>query len=126
MRFVLSLLLILPIFAQTPPQAPPKGGGGGRAPRNLKVLTVEEERPTMMGMRTSLGVMCTHCHVAPDFASDENPKKLVARTMMSMVKEINAKFPDGKVHVTCYTCHRGQTTPEMQPAPAAPPAPPAQ
>jgi hypothetical protein len=127
MRFIFSLLLIVPIFAQ-PPQAPAKGGGGGgRAPRNLKVLTVEEERPMMMGMKTSLGVMCTHCHMAPDFASDENPKKLVARNMMSMVKEINAKFPDGKVHVTCYTCHRGQTTPEMQPSAAAPPpAPPAQ
>ena len=73
----------------------------------------------MMGqMRASLGVMCTHCHVQ-DRASDENPKKLVARQMMTMVKEINAKFPDGKVHVTCYTCHRGKLMPDM----AAPPPP---
>ena len=120
MRFMLSLLLIVPMFAQ-PPQAPPKGGGG-RVPQNLKVLTVEEERPMMMGMRASLGVMCTHCHVPPNYASDENPKKEVARKMMAMVKEINGKFPDGKEHVTCYTCHRGKTLPEMAP----PPNPPAQ
>ena len=121
MRFILSLLLVIPVFAQ-PPQALPKGPGGGRAPRNLKVLTVEEERPMMGGMRTSLGVMCTHCHVLPDFAADENPKKLIARNMMIMVKEINAKFPDGKEHVTCYTCHRGKTTPEMAPPPNPPAA----
>src|SRR5204863_6726157 len=98
MRFIFSLLLIVPIFAQ-PPQPPAKKGPG--PPRNLKVLKVEEERPMMGAMRASLGVMCNHCHMVPDMASDENPKKLLARTMMTMVKEINAKFPDGKEHVTC-------------------------
>ena len=44
-------------------------------------------------------------------ASDENPKKITARHMIQMVNEINAKFPDGKVHVSCYTCHRGATMP---------------
>ena len=118
MRFVFSLLLIVPIFAQ-PPQPPAKKGPS--APKNLQVLKVEEERPMMMAMRTNLGVMCNHCHVMGDFSLDDNPKKLVARTMMTMVKEINAKFPDGKEHVTCYTCHRGKTTPDM-----VPPPPPAQ
>src|SRR5262245_4043214 len=119
MRFVLSLCLFagLTLFAQ-PPQEPQKKGPP--VPRNLKVLTVEEERPMMGQMRASLGVMCTHCHVQ-DRASDENPKKVVARQMMQMVKEINAKFPDGKAPVTCYTCHRGKLQPEM-----APPPPPAQ
>ena len=35
------------------------------------------------------------------------PTKLMARMMFEMVKDINSKFPDGKAHVTCYTCHRG-------------------
>jgi Photosynthetic reaction centre cytochrome C subunit len=35
--------------------------------------------------------------------------------MISMAKDINAKFPDGKTHVTCYTCHRGATEPAMAP-----------
>jgi hypothetical protein len=38
--------------------------------------------------------------------------------MMELVNDINAKFPDGKVHVSCYTCHRGKTTPDMVPPPA--------
>ena len=116
MRFVLSLIFLLTLYAQPPQEAQRKGPP---PPRNLKVLAVEEERPMMVGMRTSLGVMCTHCHVVTDYASDENPKKLTARSMMSMVKEINARFPDGKTHVTCYTCHRGSEVP----ATAVPEAP---
>ena len=63
---------------------------------------------------------------------DGNPKKLVARNMIAMLKAINAAlFPDGNVDivfaaasivpdgtkaVTCYTCHRGNHLP---PAPLA-------
>ena len=120
MRFLLPLVFLLPLCAQPPQGAPKKGPP---PPRNLMVLTPEEERPMMGRMKGSLGVMCTHCHVQ-DRASDENPKKLIARSMMSMVKEINSKFPDGKVHVTCFTCHRGQLIPETVAPP--PPPPPAQ
>jgi len=29
-----------------------------------------------------------------------------------MTREVNAKFPeDGRARVSCYTCHRGATTP---------------
>ena len=99
-----------------------QGGGRGGPPKNLKVLKVEDERPVMMAMRGALGQQCNFCHIQGNNASDENPKKLVARKMMEMVNDINAKFPDGKVHVSCYTCHRGKTMPEMVPPPAAPPA----
>jgi hypothetical protein len=32
--------------------------------------------------------------------------------MIEMVADINAKFGDGKIHVTCWTCHLGSTQPE--------------
>jgi hypothetical protein len=35
--------------------------------------------------------------------------------MITMMREINARFPDGKRHVTCYTCHRGSTIPATAP-----------
>lgn len=116
MRFTISLLLLmLPLCAQ-PPQ-----GGAPPAHKNLKILKDDEVRP-MMGMFTrSLGVRCDYCHMGRDFASDENPKKLTARMMITLAHDVNAKFPDGKMHVTCYTCHRGKTTPETE-APAPPPA----
>ena len=111
--FSLALpLLLLARTAQDPPQKK-----GPPAPKNLKVLKAEEVRPVMGAMHNALGVQCDFCHVA-DRASDENPKKITARHMMEMVNEINAKFPDGKLHVSCYTCHRGATMPLMAPPPA--------
>jgi len=44
-------------------------------------------------------------------------EKVMARKTITMVREINARFPDGKEHVTCYTCHRGSPTPLTAPAP---------
>jgi hypothetical protein len=35
--------------------------------------------------------------------------------MLNMVKDINGRFPDGKQHVTCFTCHRGAEMPLMAP-----------
>jgi hypothetical protein len=72
----------------------------------------------MRAFAGALGVMCSYCHVQGDFASDDNPKKDIARMMISMAKDINAKFPDGKRHVSCYTCHRGAEEPLLAP-PAA-------
>ena len=109
------MLTCVAVLGAQPPQEAQKKGPP--PPKNLKVLKPEEVRNVMFGMRASLGVMCTHCHVQGDNASDENPKKLVARQMMTMTREINAKFPDGKEHVTCFTCHRGKTAPETAPAP---------
>jgi hypothetical protein len=117
---IASLMLLLPLWAQ---ETPKQGGKGPQPPKNLKILKPEEVRPMMGAFRTALGVQCTHCHVMGAFDSDENPKKNVARTMISMVREINSRFPgEAKERVTCYTCHRGKVTPETAPPPAAPPA----
>jgi hypothetical protein len=58
--------------------------------------------------------VCNYCHI-DDRASDEKMQKVIARNMIIMVREINAHFPDGKQHVTCYTCHRGSTAPATAP-----------
>ncbi|MFN0069272.1 MAG: c-type cytochrome, partial [Limisphaerales bacterium] len=72
----------------------------------------------MNAIAKALGVTCGHCHVARDFTSDANPKKGVARQMLAMTREINARVeaatgkPTGKpVAVQCATCHRGQPVP---------------
>lgn len=36
-----------------------------------------------------------------------------------MAQKINAEFPDGKLHVSCYTCQRGETEPKTAPEPRA-------
>ena len=92
------------------------------AHKNLKVLKDGPEiGRTMREFVVSLGAgNCGFCHVQGDWANDGNPKKEVARGMIAMVNEINAKFPDGKVHVTCYTCHAGREHPATAPPAAAP------
>jgi len=128
MRFLATALFFTALGLQGQDAPPPPAKKGPMAPKNLKVLPQDVNiRETMGAFRTALGQQCTFCHVAgagggmPDFAADDNPKKITARQMIVMVNEINAKFPDGKVHVACYTCHRGKNIPDMAP-PAAPPA----
>ena len=100
---------------------------GAPAPRNLRVLTPEVDIQRVMGrFNTALGVQCTYCHVANDFASDANPKKEIARGMLRMVQLVADRFPDsgndfrnsrylpfpeGKQYVTCFTCHQGAPVP---------------
>ena|SRR5579863_1551832 len=99
-------------------QAPAGGGGRGAPHKNLKVLSEAEfAAGAMRQAAQGLGVMCDYCHVQ-DRSSDEKETKVTARMMFQMVKDINAKFPDGKAHVTCFTCHRGAEMPLTAP-PAA-------
>ena len=112
MRLLLVVALALPLclVAQDKKKGPPP------EPKNLKVMTGmsgTEVIQAMRAFRTALGVECVYCHVQGDFASDGNPKKEFARMMISMTRDINGKFPDGKQHVGCYTCHRGATAPLM-------------
>jgi hypothetical protein len=88
---------------------------GQAAPKNLKVLTPETLMAQMQTFPAALGVQdkggCNFCH-EQDRSLDTKPAKVKARQMIEMVNEINAKFGDGKVHVTCWTCHLGSTKPE--------------
>ena len=99
-----------------------RGGGGGRgAPlsatdvrgANLKVLTTQNVEITMQNITFALGLRCIDCHVVNDFSLDTKPQKLKARMMLEMVRDINAKFGDGNIHVTCWTCHRASTQPQV-------------
>ena len=97
------------------------GGGGNNAKssgKNLKVLEGVDVAATMPLFVRDLGLLeegtCAFCHVA-DRSSDEKMTKVIARNMLLMVKEINAKFSDGKQHVTCFTCHRGSRVPVTAP-----------
>src|SRR5262245_59346029 len=107
--FGMQTLILLLLFQQTPA-------------KNLKLLAPNTEMLfVMQNFNEALGVQCTYCHVQGDFASDANPKKDVARKMISMVRLIDTSFPssvgnfpDGYHEVDCVTCHRGSVKPEIQ------------
>lgn len=99
----------------------------------------------MPAFRAALGVECNFCHVfgdkherghADERHLDGSPKKLVARNMIGMLKAVNAALfpqddvdivfaassivPEGKRYVTCYTCHRGNHLPPLEPVTVSP------
>jgi Photosynthetic reaction centre cytochrome C subunit len=101
-------------------------------PTNLQVLPKDIAVPDLLalmrGYTAALGVECEFCHTAnpktlkTDFASDAKPDKAIARVMIAMTKDINAKYmsqvkdPDAKPAdktVTCGTCHRGNSMPML-------------
>ena len=100
------------------------------APKNLQVLPKDFDgarlRPVMTGFTRALGVRCSYCHVGEegqplstyDFVSDDNPNKGRARTMLTMLGDINRhlaamdKSSDPPVNMWCHTCHRGRPTPK--------------
>ena len=102
--------------SQIPLKAQGKGGGKNGPPKNLKVLTPENLKAQMQTFPAALGVEnqggCNFCHEA-DRSLDTKPTKVKARQMIELVADINAKFGDGQVHVTCWTCHLGSTMPEI-------------
>ena len=119
MRIIVALLIVTTLLAQEPKA---KKKGPPPEPKNLKLLKAEGLMDTMRAFRIALGAKCDTCHVQGDFASDEKPEKEMARKMIVMTREINAKFPDGNEHVTCFTCHRGDEHPKTQPDAAPAPA----
>src|SRR5215471_2524438 len=100
-----------------------RAGAAANAPvthENLKILPADIPQPqllqTMQGFAQALGVQCGYCHAsapAPEggrgagggrgrgqaaapqfnFPSDEKSAKKVAREMMTMVRDLNARVP---------------------------------
>lgn len=126
-RVVRSLLLVslcpVALAAQVSGKFPPD------SLVNVKVIPKKTPVVQVVGMMRNfaggLGVRCTFCHEGEegkpletyDFPSDKKRPKLVARQMMRMVEEINARLdtipsrPTAKVEVTCRTCHHGVSRP---------------
>ena len=117
------------IYAQGQ-QPPPPGQQAARVPQNLQVLpkdmTFQQVQQTMRTFTAALGVECSHCHVGTmqERSKDDNPKKAIARKMLTMtmainndqLKDIGDPAAPGALKVTCFTCHRGAIKPLTAPA----------
>lgn len=82
----------------------------------LKNLPQSQFIDTMRYFSASLGVRCDYCHVQTNFAADDKPAKVLARKMIQMVHTDNEQFLTGVAQVQCFTCHRGQSKPQVAPA----------
>ena len=122
MRLLPIWLVLIPTLAAAQPPTPQLVEGP-----NVKVLTgllAPDFQEEMNHMVQALGASCNSCHVRQNFASEDNPSKLIARQMLEMTRAINKQFfPDHKPRpgesvlgkVTCYTCHQGEMKPKLPP-----------
>ena len=120
-------------------QEPARAGGAAPAPmKNLQVLPKDMPQPqvvaVMRAFNAALGVNCNHCHVwtkpgdpGNDMAADTKIEKTIAREMMRMTTDVNARLAaaikkpaDQIARVECATCHRGAAIPVTPPPPPAP------
>ena len=82
--------------------------------KNIQVLRgvpADQLNPTMRLVALSLGVQCSFCHVEGADDKDDKQEKQTARRMMQMMLAINKDNFNGRVQITCYTCHRGNPVP---------------
>ena len=92
--------------------------------KNIKMLTDVPAGRLLtimnLGYGKSLGVSCTHCHVAGQWDKEDKTQKQTARDMSRMAATINNELlkniPNLKgpnAIVNCTTCHRGQLKPAL-------------
>jgi tetratricopeptide (TPR) repeat protein len=71
----------------------------------------------MQAIARALGVSCDYCHNAARESGAAEPKKEIARQMIAMTRELNARVRqvtgDASAKVECVTCHRGVPIPRQ-------------
>jgi len=87
----------------------------------LKGMPVDQFMGTMGFFSASLGMNCTDCHVDESGGNwakyaDDNDRKRTSRRMIQMVTAINRTSFGGRQLVTCNTCHRGNSRPNVMPS----------
>ncbi len=120
---IVSILLSLPLFAMLIASAVTQSVSSqtqtqtaGQKFKNIKVLNdmpAHQLGKVMNLMSASLGVDCKMCHTSnvADFEKDDNEHKAIAREMIKMTIAINKGYFEGKVEVSCNTCHNGHEKP---------------
>lgn len=107
------------MFAQAPASAPQMSEHVFKNVQVLKGIPLDEFMGTMGVFTAALSLCCGDCHTGAGTSNpkweDDPPRKRTARRMVQMVQGINRTNFGGRQVVTCWTCHRGQTTPSVTP-----------
>ena len=81
----------------------------------LKGTPADQLIPTMQFISSALGLECGSCHVQGKFDADDKQAKKSAREMIEMTLAINKGHFNGRLQITCFTCHRGSEHPVSVP-----------
>jgi photosynthetic reaction center cytochrome c subunit len=77
----------------------------------LKGIPADQLIPAMQFISASLGVDCEFCHIHDKMDSDDKKPKKTARQMITMMLDIDKANFEGRLEVTCFSCHRGAAKP---------------
>lgn len=125
MPTVPTRILFLAISATPALFAVSQQGGEAQAPMAEQVfkkievfkgVPASDLLPAMQFMAASMKMECTGCHDAKDFSADTRAKE-TSRKMVLMQRDINTKFFNNRLEVTCNSCHNGQEHPAAAPIP---------
>jgi hypothetical protein len=112
-------LASLATFAQAPAPAPQMSENVFKNVQVLKGIPLDEFMGTMGVFTAALSLCCGDCHTGAGTSNpkweDDPPRKRTARRMVQMMQNINRTNFGGRQVVTCWTCHRGQTSPSLTP-----------
>lgn len=116
------LSLVTWAVASSNPQSPQPEPAEKRF-KNIKVfkgVPADEIDPAMEMISASLGVRCDFCHVRTDkggwqMDKDDKEEKGTAREMVLMTRKINEENFNGRMEITCATCHQGHAHPVSTP-----------
>ena len=116
LSFICALIVVSTSLAQQPKQGEQTAEQRFKNIQVFKGLPATQLDTTMAFISGSLGVKCNHCHnLASGFDKDDKKAKQTARRMIQMVQDLNKGTFNTQGAVTCFTCHRGKTTPVSVP-----------
>ncbi len=111
-----ALLLAAGFTQQTEKAAEPTSDQVFKNIQVFKGVPASDLIPAMEFMSASLKFECSDCHDPKDFSADTQTKG-VARKMILMQRDINAKHFNNRNEVTCMSCHNGNDHPASAPIP---------
>lgn len=118
-KSVLLVLGLTPIAVFSLQQAGSQVPTSDQVFKNIKVfkgVPASDLIPAMEFMSASMKYQCSDCHDPKDYAAETRAKE-TARNMVLLQRDINTKHFNGKLEVTCMTCHNGNEHPVAAPIP---------
>lgn len=115
-RLLIPALAACPFVYAATLQSPPTCEQVYKNIQVFKGVPASDLVPAMEFMCASLNWQCADCHDPKDFTAETRGKE-TARKMVLMQRDINAKFFNGKLEVTCMSCHGGREHPAGTPIP---------
>ena len=102
---------------QTRPARLPRPLWEGMQSAHTADFTSKPDRALAMSVYSaSLGVECSHCHEAGNWAATTKPAHAMVEKMLPIFDEIPKHFDESRRPTTqCYMCHQGRRIPERQP-----------